>query len=93
MLKKIMGFFKKETVCDCPWANNEDDLSGKLFKHHRNGKLYRYLFAASPESNRSELVVVYQDEKSKLIYTRPWNAFFGTTGKTGERIPRFEEQI
>ncbi len=88
-----MSFFKKETVCDCPWACHEDDLSGKLFKHHRNGKIYRYLFAASPEESRSELVVVYQDKESKLIYTRPWNAFFGTTGKEDARVARFEEQL
>lgn len=92
LFEKITNIFKKIIFCKCPCSPHEDPLCGKLFKHYKTEKIYQYLLVASPELNRSELVVVYQDIESKLIYTLPWNEFFSNTGTKGNTVPRFKEQ-
>lgn len=93
LFKKFMSLFKKEVASGGIWVSSEDTLCGQCFKHYRNEKIYEYLFVASPEADRSQLVVVYQDIESKLIYTRPWNDFFSSVGTDVNRVPRFKEQL
>lgn len=93
MFKKFIGLFKKTEQCDCPLSENDDPMVGVLFKHYKNGNLYRYLFAAMDKTGiKDELVVVYQDIESDKRYTRKWNNFFSSTKVNGKDVPRFEEQ-
>lgn len=92
ILEKIVTLFKKSEPCRCPLMDADDQLSGKLFKHYKNEKLYRYMFPASPEAERTKLVVVYQDIESEQYYTRPWNDFFSSVKQNGQNVPRFQEQ-
>ncbi len=92
IFKKIAKFFKQEKKCDCVMASSEDPLNNKLFKHYKNQRLYRYLFAATSKDLDEKLVVVYQDVQNKKRYTRPWNEFFASVGADKNRVPRFEEQ-
>ena len=92
LFRRLINAFTNTVSCNCALGTSEDPMSGKQFKHYKNEKLYKYLFAATPEAKRSDLVVVYQDIESKLIYTRPWNDFFASVGAEANRVPRFEEQ-
>lgn len=65
-----------------------DQNTGKIFRHYKNNKLYRYLFIAATKDNRSALVVVYQDIESNLIFTRPLNFFNGSV----KGVARFKEE-
>jgi hypothetical protein len=79
--------------CDCYMVDEEDHFGGKVFKHYRNGNLYRFLFSATTKGLvKEQLVVVYQDIESTRRYARSWNDFFSTTKLDGKRVPRFEEQ-
>ncbi len=77
--------------CTCPLANSEDSNTGKKFKHYKNNRLYVYLCAASSKARNGDLVVVYCDIESELIYTRPWNSFFSMAALDSAMVPRFEE--
>jgi len=92
ILKRIVEKYIKFKPCRCPFINADDQLSGKLFKHYKNEKLYRYMFPAAPEAERTKLVVVYQDIESEQYYTRPWNDFFSSVKQNGQSVPRFEAQ-
>jgi len=93
ILKKIVGKYIKFKPCRCPFMDADDQLSGKQFKHYRNGKLYRYLFSATNnDSIKEELVVVYQNVESGKRCIRKWNNFFSTTLYEGKRVPRFQKQ-
>lgn len=88
----IVRLFKDKT-CDCPKPDEEDYLGGKIFKHYRNGNLYRFLFSATTKGLvKEQLVVVYQDVETNRRYVRSWNNFFSSTKLDGKQVPRFEEQ-
>ena len=90
----IASIFKSPEPCQCPYYKNEHDpLAGKLFKHYNNGKLYRYLFPVTcKDTEKEDLMVVYQDIESGKKYSRKWNYFFSSTKVNGKEVPRFEEQ-
>jgi len=86
-------FSGDDVRCECPMTSDLDDMAGKLFKHYRNGKLYRYLFPVVNKDHPKEgLFVVYQDIESGKRYVRCWNQFFSSTKLDGKQVPRFEEQ-
>jgi len=93
IIERIKRAFGRANSCtNCAMTTNEDPLANKTFKCAKDGKLYRYVCAASPDKKRNNLVVVYQDIESGLFYTDKWNDFFSTSNKKGNCIPRFEEQ-
>ncbi len=87
-------FMFKKKPCECPWAESEDPLSGTLFKHSIDGKVYKYMFAAIPLPSKksADLMVVCQDVDDGSFFTCKWNHFFSTTKVDGETVSRFEEQ-
>ena len=72
---------------------HKDPLSGKLFRHYRNGKMYKYLFpVTSKDCPKESLLVIYECVETGRKYARKWNYFFEMVKYEGNQVPRFEEQ-
>jgi hypothetical protein len=98
-LEAVKEYFKslttlfKPTGCDCPKPDEDDHMGGKIFKHYKNGNLYRFLFTATLKGHvKEDLMVIYQDIESGRRHARRWNDFFSSTKVDGVEVPRFEEQ-
>ncbi len=70
----------------------DDDMFDTLFKHHRTGVIYRYIGTARDKTRSDDVVVVYQDTGTEVLYVRTWNEFFGSIGPNSNRRARFEKQ-
>ena len=54
---------------------DHNDLTGDIFRHNKNQKLYQVIAFCLIEST-GDHAVIYRDVDSKILYVRPTSEFF-----------------